>query len=222
MIRMGNARRALRRIRSLTMLCGLLSVFSLTLGLSSSAAEMTDSVLIDLSSYEGHWRRIDDSEADAARLSAIDRAIDNLSWIVRTMAAGVLRKTTTPPPEMEFVWDGERLHQGLQGQDMASSRPVLLDGKQRSGEDMRGVPFSWVWAWTDVGLRVNWEQHQARGNNVYRIDEHDGRTLVVEHTINVTAISNIEPIVYLSRFSRTEVPPQVAAGRSDADQGRSE
>ena len=211
-MRLRNSKRLVRRTRSLTILCGLLVVFSLVPASSSRAAEMGDSVSIDLSSYEGRWQRVDDGEADEARLSAIDRAIDDLSWIMRTMAAGVLRKTTRPPPEMEFVWDGERLHQGLQGKDKASSRPILLDGKLRSGKDRRGVPFSWAWAWTDLGLRVRWEQHQAHGDNVYRIDERDGHTLVVEHTINITAISNIEPIVYRSRFSRTDLP-RVAAGR---------
>ena len=142
------------------------------------------------------------------------------------MASGVLRKTTAPPPEMEFVWDGDRLHQGLQGEDERDSRPVLLDGRLRSGLDKRGVPFSWSWSTTDSGLRVDWEQHQATGNNLYRIDEKDGRILFVQHTIFVTAIANIEPIVYLSRFSRIDAraqanvptgPSRPVSGTSTAD-----
>jgi hypothetical protein len=207
-------KRARQQTLALTVLCGFCATFCFVPVLSSHAAGFNESVMIDLSSYQGRWEKIEDDEFDAARLSAIDSAINGLSWIVRRMAAGVLRKTTAPPPEMEFFWDGKRLHQALQGKDRAKSRPVLLDGRLRSGKDPRGVPFSWAWAWTDGGLRVNWEQHQAIGNNVYRIDERDDHTLVVQHTIQVTAISNIEPIVYLSRFSRTD-PPARAAGELD-------
>ncbi len=184
----------------------LLLVAVCSLAVSSSAAtEIGESATsIDLSSYDGRWHRIDDGESDAQRLSAIDGALTGLSWIMRKMASGVLQKTPRSPRELEFVWDGELLHQGLQGKDQNLSKPVLLDGQLRSGEDPRGVPFAWAWTSTDSGIRVNWEQHQAYGSNLYRIDAGDGRTLIVQHTVNVTAISDVAPIVYLSRFSRED------------------
>lgn len=137
------------------------------------------------------------------------------------MASGVLRKTTKPPPEIEFVWDGKRLYQGLQGAERNLSKPVQLDGQVRTGEDHRGVPFSWVWSWTEEGLQVRWEQHQAYGYNLYRIDPVDGRTLRVQHTIHVTGISDVAPIVYGSRFDRipaedvAQAPLEHAARPSD-------
>ena len=68
-----------------------------------------------------------------------------------------------------------------------------------------------------VGLRVDWEQHQANGNNIYWIDP-SSRTLVVEHTINVTAISNIAPIIYVSRFDRLDLPVASVATPPPPDQ----
>lgn len=159
----------------------------------------------DLSAYAGRWRRVDDGETEAARLLAIDEAISGLNWLMRKMASGVLRSTTTPPPELEFVWDGERLHQRVQGADGPETRPVLLGAEPRSSEDHRGVPFTWAWTQTPAGLRVRWEQHQAHGSNVYHVDEDTDRArLIVRHTINVTALSDVEPIVYVSRFERAE------------------
>ncbi len=110
-----------------------------------------------------------------------------------------------PPPELKFVWDGQQLFQGLSGAAGESIRPVDLDGKPFVGEDNRGVPYSSAWGLTDAGLRVRWKQQQAVGSNVYRIDDRD-HTLIVEHTIEVTATSNIAPIVFLSRFSRKATP----------------
>jgi hypothetical protein len=64
---------------------------------------------------------------------------------------------------------------------------------------------------------VRWQQHQAYGSNLYRLD---GDALVVEHTIHVTALSDVAPIVYQSRFNRSETPrdasgiPNVASQRA--------
>ena len=173
---------------------------------STSAA--TDA---DLSAFEGHWQQIETTEGDAARETAIDDAISNLTWIVRTMARGVLRRTTKPPPELQFAWDGERLHQGISTDDGGFSRVVELDGELITLQDNRGVDFASSWAWADGGLRLRWEQHQAVGNNTYRLDD-EGETLTVQHTIKITAMSNIDPIIYVSRFSRTDLPARGAAG----------
>lgn len=202
-------RKLAKRSMTSSMMLVILVVLQIGIGLTtpskqSLASEVNDASHIDLSAYDGHWQRIEDSDADADRLSAIDVAISGLSWIMKKMASGVLKKTTTPPPEMKFVWDGERLFQGIDVESGEFSRPVDLDGKTYYGEDHRGVAFASSWALAGSGLRVNWEQAQATGSNLYRIDDRD-HTLVVEHTINVTAISDITPIVFRSRFSRTDL-----------------
>ena len=184
----------------------------LLLPVSASLATQTgDSVAVDLSGYEGHWQRVEVAESEAARESAIKKAVEGINWIIRRMAGRVLRSTTSPPPELQFAWDGERLHQGLADDNGGFSRLIELDGELIVLKDNRGVDFAAAWAWTGKGLLVHWEQHQATGSNIYRLVE-DGQTIVVEHTIKITALSNIEPIVFLSRFSRTDLPARSAAG----------
>ncbi len=183
----------------------VLLVFSLVSFSASPlpAGASNESATIDLSEYEGNWERIEDAEADQARLSAIGRALEGLTWIMRKFASPILRKTTKPPAEMSFVWDGEHLHQGVRGTEGEFSRPIELGAEPYVGVDNRGVEVSSAWAWDESGLRVHWDEHQATGSNLYRIDARD-RTLIVEHTIKVTGISNVRPIVFLSRFSRTD------------------
>jgi hypothetical protein len=176
-----------------------------------ATAGIRDTASVDLSGFEGHWQRIEVLESDAARESAIAGAVSGLSWIVRKFARSNLNESTTPPPELQFAWDGERLHQGLADDNGGFSRPIELDGELRVLKDSRGVDFASSWLWTGQELRLRWEQHQAYGSNIYRLDE-DAGILVVEHTINVTAISNIDPIVFHSRFSRTDLPARAAAG----------
>ena len=192
-------------------LISALTISPVSLCLAANAAEST---VADLSGFEGHWQRVEVSESDAARESAIEKAVKGLNWIVRKMASGVLRRSTAPPPELQFAWDGQQLHQGIVGKDGEFSRLIELDGDLRVLKDNRGVDFASAWTWTDQGLRLRWEQHQAIGNNVYRLDE-EAQTLTVRHTIIVTAISNVEPIVFQSRFNRTDVPARSAAGLHD-------
>jgi hypothetical protein len=182
-----------------------------TASIGETTAGASDSVPVDLSGFEGHWQRIEVRESDTARESAIARAVSGLSWIVRKFAGGTLNRSTAPPAELQFAWDGGQLHQGLADENGGFSRRIELDGELRVLKDSRGVDFASSWVWTGQGLRLRWEQHQANGNNIYRLDE-DAEVLIVEHTINVTAISNIEPIVFRSRFSRTDLPARAAAG----------
>lgn len=211
MILRRSRKRSSGRTRGWRVSCGLIWTLSLLAGSASLASEPHDSILVDLSAYEGHWQRIETLESDAARKTSIEGAVAKLTWIVRRMAAGVLRRSTSPPPELQFAWDGERLHQGLTDENGGFSRIIDLDGEFRTLKDSRGVDFASAWTWTREGLQLRWEQHQAHGSNLYRLDE-DSDTLIVEHTINVTAISNIAPILYLSRFSRTNLPARAAAG----------
>lgn len=164
----------------------------------------------ELVPYDGRWTRIPDDEADALRLSNIDTAIEDLSWIVRGMAGGVLKKSTAPPSEMRFTWDGEGLHQLLSSNRGELKRPVRLDGNSEILIDERGEDFSSSWTWTRAGLQVNWVQAQAYGSNVYRVDPAD-QTLFVEHRIHITGMSGIDPIVFHSRFARIELPAISAA-----------
>ena len=180
----------------------------------SDAIESAQPSPTQLALYEGLWRRIDDLDADGHRLRSIDSAIRDLSWIVRRMAAGVLKQSTAPPAEMQFTWDGERLHQLVtSGSGEVSRRPVELGAPPRILTDPRGEDFASSWTWTSDGLQVDWKQHQAEGSNLYRIDPQT-RTLVVEHRIQVTALSGIEPIVYRSHFGRDSLPA-VSSARID-------
>jgi hypothetical protein len=168
-----------------------------------TAAGASTSIAIDLSQYDGQWHRIEDEVANEARLSAIGRALEDLSWIMRKFASPILKKTTTPPTEMNFLWDGQRLHEATEGPNGDFSRTINLGGEFVVAKDHRGVDFSSAWSWTNSALNLRWEQHQAFGKNVYRIDSRND-VLIVEHTINVTAISNVQPIVFRSRFSRID------------------
>jgi hypothetical protein len=176
-----------------------------------AAFGVSESVVIDLSDYDGRWERIEDEEANEARLSAIGKALEGLSWIMRRFASPILRKTTSPPKEMNFIWDGSQLHQRVINGDGNFLRLVNPGGETHFAKDGRGVDFSSVWALSESGLQLRWEQVQATGFNIYRVDSLE-HTLLVEHTINVTAISNIEPIVFLSKFNRIDaVDPRTSA-----------
>lgn len=184
---------------------------------ASAAAVMTTTLdasqrsAIDLASYQGSWRQIGSDDAESARFTAIERAIGGLSWIVRKMAGGMLRSSTAPPRDMLFLWDGAQLYQSVDGKNGGFTRPVELGGEPLVATDRRGEPFSSAWASTRNGIALMWEQKQAHGRNVYWIAD-DGETLVVEHTINITGLSGIEPIVYESRFGRRDLPEVAAEG----------
>jgi hypothetical protein len=202
---------------------GIALVMSLWIGplMPVVAYAANGSINIDLSDYDGHWQRIEDVEADQARLSAIGKAVAGLSWIVRRFATPILRKTAVPPNELNFVWDGNQLYEQIIDQDENFSRPVNPGGARHFGKDQRGVDFSSIWALAESGdLRLQWEQHQATGSNLYRIELPE-QTLVVEHTINVTGISNVQPIVFLSRFSRIDPIESVFPARESDDPSES-
>jgi hypothetical protein len=162
-----------------------------------------------LSAFDGQWRRVDDEQDHSRRLTSIDSAVSDLSWMVRKMASGLLKKSTAPPEKMNFSWDGQQLHQVVDGDNGDFRRAVKLGGDPETLTDKRGEDFSSKWTWTPSGLQVDWVQKQAYGSNLYSVNEHD-QTLLVEHRIHITAISDVEPIVYQSRFDRAE-PPAVSA-----------
>ncbi len=194
-------RRPARSFAGTVLLVGYIATTAFVFAFPVTAACSNASIAIDLSGYEGHWQRIEDNNDTQARLSAIGRALEGLSWIMRQFASPILKKSTAPPTEMDFAWDGQRLYQGVEGKNGQFSRAIDLDGDLVVAQDSRGVDFSSAWTWTGSGLNLRWEQHQAIGHNVYRIDSRDD-TLIIEHTIIVTAISNVKPIVFRSRFSR--------------------
>lgn len=189
-------------------------VLCLAFGLSTQA--FAESGPSDLASFEGHWRRVDSRVDDVARYRAIDSAIDDLAWITRKMAGGVLKKSTAQPLEIRFRWDGERLvHEQFRESGDPLARSVHLDGLRRDLKDPQGKPFSGLWEMTPSGLQWTWAQHQATGSNVYRLDPSSDE-LIVEHTIQITAIDDVAPIVFESRFGRRDLP-SVAASSSSRD-----
>lgn len=180
----------------------------------AESSPLTPTALADrLAAFDGVWQRIELPDEDHARLASIDRAIDDLSWILRKMAGPVLRNSTAPPPKLDFFWDGERLYQRVEINGDRDIRPVELGTEPVERLDPRGEPFVSQWAWTAEGLQVQWEQRQARGTNLYRIDPRD-QSLRVRHLIQITALDDVSPIEYSSRFRRTPLP-SVSAARSD-------
>ena len=160
---------------------------------------------VPLDAFNGRWQRIADESEDAARLSNIDSAIEDLSWLVRKMASGVLSKSVTPAGEIAFVWDGEALHQRVQGPHGQIDRPVRFDAGPRQQEDGHGEGTTVEWRRTSEGLEVHWTQSQAFGHNVYRLDS-DDQILHVEHRIQVTAIDGVDEIIHVARFEREWLP----------------
>jgi hypothetical protein len=166
----------------------------------------------ELAPYSGQWARIVDDAAEEARLESIDTATGELSWLVRKMATGVLEKSTQPPGELTFFWDGDALRQRVRGPNGEFDRLVGVDTGPQRTRDPRGEETTIEWRRTAQGLEVHWSQEQAFGHNLYRVDE-AGQTLLVEHRIQVTAIDGVDEIVYGSRFGRLAMPP-VSSGPS--------
>jgi len=175
----------------------------------------------DLAAFEGDWNLVDSEHGDVARKLAIDKAVDELSWVVRKFAGGALKRTTAPPPRIQFSWDGERLRERVAGASGEHSRAIEIGGQPRDLKDSRGESFTSSWHWTDLGLQLTWVQPQAHGHNLYRVDSGSG-TLIVEHLIQVDAISNVGPIVYESRFGRGDLPAISAGQDTDAVSGLSD
>jgi hypothetical protein len=123
-----------------------------------------------LSAFDGHWIRIDDEQDHSHRLSKIETAISDLSWVLRGMASRVLKKSTIPPDKIIFSWDGHQLHQIMGEDNTQFARPVKLGGDPKTLTDSRGEVFSSHWEWTDSGLQVSWVQEQAYGSNIYRVE----------------------------------------------------
>jgi len=171
---------------------------------------------VPLDAFDGRWQRIADESEDAARLSSIDSALEDLSWLVRRMASGILSKSVTPAGEIAFVWDGEALHQRVQGPNGQIDRPVHFDAGPRQQKDGRGEDTTVEWRRTSEGLEVHWTQSQAFGHNVYRLDS-DDQILHVEHRIQVTAIDGVDEIVHSARFERESLPAVSSASGHAAE-----
>ncbi len=171
-----------------------------------------------LAGFEGDWRQVDPAVNNASRHSAIDRAIGRLSWVVRKMAAPVLRRSTAPPTRMQFIWDGERLVQRImEPEGRNAARVVDPEAGPVAGTDKKGDPTTASWHLTDSVLQLDWTQAQAHGHNIYRVDP-ETKILIIEHMIQVTAISNVEPIIFVSQFDRSDLPdlPSVFSAEIDS------
>ena len=160
-------------------------------------------------SLDGQWHRVTPDE-DAARLNAIDAAVADMSWLMRTMAAPILRRSTVPPPHYVFQIVPEGLAMASRDRPL---RPLQLDGVERHFEtDRRSVTISAQQR--DEAIETRWKTDQAEGSNTFRLAD-GGATLVVESVMQITAISGLQPIRYEARFART---PQVASPPSQPSQ----
>jgi hypothetical protein len=186
----------------------LVSLFAIS-GVGFEARASGEIASLDLTAFDGHWERVDEVQDEERRVAAINRAVEGMSWLMQRIAGSVLRRSTRPPEEIKFVWNGSELQELAKDQKDRQYRPIRLDGNTRMAQDDNGeVSLSWHPA--PNGMRLRWEQHQAHGNNVYWVEE-AGKVLIVEHTIQITAVSNVAPIVYQSHFMRRELPHISAA-----------
>ena len=192
------------RLRSQTLSVVRGSALGLMIAACLSLPTMADES-VPLDAFDGQWQRISDESEDAARLSSIASAIEDLSWMVRKMASGVLSKSVTPAGEIAFVWDGEALHQRVQGPHGQIIRPVRFEDGPLQQQDGLGEDTTVEWRRTSEGLEVHWTQSRAFGHNVYRLDS-DDQILHVEHRLQVTAIDGVDEIVHVARFERESLP----------------
>lgn len=171
-----------------------------------------------LARIQGDWRLDPSPEAAAARAKTIDAAVEQLPWLVRVFAAPILHKSTSPPIRLQFfAVDGKGWFQRAIGPDSDRIQPVNLGGGPQDHVDPRGEPFRASWDSTATGgVQNRWEQSQAMGENQYHLEPETGQ-LVVEQTIQVTAIADVLPIVLVSRFDR-----QTASVRSEGSEDRVE
>jgi len=181
--------------------------------LSDEASEPEEQTL-DLARFDGLWHRIEVEQDDDVRLSTIDWALEQLSWLLRTMVGKVLRQKTVPPSELHFVWEDGRLYEQRTLEDgEVQRRLVVPDGRMRPDAD--GIEIAWQAS--PSALRLDWIQQQARGSSVYRLapgssqpGQQDaaaagaGRSgMLVEYEIQVTAVEDIRPVTFLAHFDRS-------------------
>jgi len=184
------------------------------LAASGTAADLT-SAHAPLAAFDGRWNQRDAALDERSRFAAIEAALEPLNWVVRKMAGGVLRSTTAPPETLVFVWDGRLLQERVGGARGKQIRPVDPDRGPLQTVDSRGEAYEADWSWTRDGLEFSWRQHQAFGSNLYQLDPTRG-ALTIVHTIRVTAIEGVRPIVYRSRFDKESPPAVAAAGAGGA------
>ena len=191
------------------------------------AAPEESGEVLDLARFDGLWHRIEVEQDDDVRLSAIDWALEQLSWLLRTMVGKVLRQKTAPPSELHFVWEDGRLYQQRTlDNGEVHRRLVVPDGRMRPDRD--GVEIAWQAS--PSALRIDWIQEQARGSSTYRLapgpsqpgqqeapaaDAGPG-AMLVEYEIQVTAVEDIRPVAFLAHFDRARAsapahPPDRAA-----------
>lgn len=151
----------------------------------------------DLAPFDGRWHRVA-NQSNQARLESIETALADLSWVTRTMAGPILRRTTVPPERYVFRVDEDEIALGERGRE---PRPLLTDGSERRFDGDRGTVTTSARRLADA-IETRWRTSQAHGSNTFRLED-GGATLVVESVLQITALSGIEPIRYETRFERT-------------------
>jgi hypothetical protein len=178
----------------------LVALSFLVLALSHESAARSVDVI---SSLPGRWQRIDVDRDDASRLRGISSATSRLSWLMRSMSRPSLRRLIVSPEEYHFSRSAEGLAMAPHGSE---PRPLSLDGTEREFErDSRTITLSSHHLGDAIEQR--WRTQQGFGTITFRLVD-DGRTLLVDNIIQVTAISGIAPIHYQAHFERhTDLSP---------------
>jgi len=183
----------------------LAAVATFTTALPATAPAASAEALTDLSIFEGDWRLVDQERARVHRERAIEDAVSELNWVLRKMAAPRLAESTAPPGRMQFYRRGKQLRQRVVEAKGTRERSVEIGSVPSHARTSDGEPFEAAWSLTGTGLQLDWKQHQAYGSNVYRVDPETG-SLIVQQTIQITAIDDVAPIVFESRFDRRATP----------------
>ena len=153
--------------------------------------------------FAGKWHLVEVEGEHEERIGEVDRAVGDLNWVMRSIARPMLRKAVTPPDAYEFALIDERLHFAAQGNPL---RPLRFDGSETESEGPRGTVKHRA---RNHGEQIEtlWQTSEGEGGSRFRVID-DGQTLLVESTLQITAISGVEAIVTQTRFRRT---PSVAS-----------
>lgn len=159
-------------------------------------------------SFAGRWQRVGADEDEVTRLASIEAAFAEASWMLRSVGVRMLGSKTVPPSEYRFSL--EREDTLIMDNSKRGPWRWVLDGKERTATSPGGETTAAA-KLVDGALESTWAQERARGRNVYRLED-DGRTLVIDHTIEVTAVEGVKPIHYRARFQKipavASAPPE--------------
>ena len=151
----------------------------------------------DLADFEGTWVRVDREREDAARYAEIDRVTEEMSFVFRGFARGVMRRRMRPIERWVVARGAEAVSIRT---DSGAEYP--LDGRPHAGMEDQQVTS----LFTDEGeIHQSWRHgEESHGTAVWRLDEAGGRLVVSDRVLD----SHFErPIEYSTTYERLDAEP---------------